>query len=397
LDDLRKLVLVLALLLVPACSGIQMSDVRITNSPLTPTASSAGNFDDLVIDQAGHRLYAADRDRGIDVFDITTPNARFVQSITLPSAPNGLALAPDLGRLYAGTSDGSVQVLDINPTSPTAGKLLPQIQTSGKEVDLLDYSASRHELYASNGPEGTLAIIDTTKNAVTGQVKVGYALEQPRFNPADGMLYVTGPDADALFKIDPATAAIKGKTNFGACQPIGLAINPRSSQALIACANWTLGLDLANGTAQIFNQASHGDVVRYDPAADRFLVASPGQINTSTVAVFGGSPIAYISSLVTGAGGKAAGYDETNRLVYTTDLRPNRVGLAAFPIPDGAPTLSSLMSLAPLAAVLPVILLVLFIVGRQADPIRRPEPLMTREEAKRARLDRERAHDTGQA
>jgi hypothetical protein len=115
------------------------------------------------------------------------------------------------------------------------------------------------------------------------------------------------------------------------------------------------------------------------------------------VAVFGGSPIAYISSVVTGAGGKAAAYDETNRLVYTTDLRPNRVGLAAFPIPDGAPTLSSLMSLAPLAAVLPLILLVLFIVGRQADPIRRPEPLMTREEAKRARLDRERAHDPGQA
>src|SRR6202163_2020094 len=134
-----------------------MSDVRITNTPISPTTSSAGNFDDLVIDQAGHRLYAADRDRGIDVFDISTPNARFVQSITLPSAPNGLALASDLGRLYAGTSDGSVQLLDINPMSPTAGKLLPQIQTSGKEVDLVDYSASRHQLFASSGPAGTIA------------------------------------------------------------------------------------------------------------------------------------------------------------------------------------------------------------------------------------------------
>jgi DNA-binding beta-propeller fold protein YncE len=374
-----------------------MSDVRIANTPITPTASTAGNFDDLVIDQAGHRLYAADRDRGIDVFDISTPNARFVQSITLPSAPNGLALAPDLGRLYAGTSDGSVQVLDINPSSPTAGKLLPQIQTSGKEVDLIDYSAARHELYASNGADGTLAIIDTGKNAVTGQVKVGYALEQPRFNPADGMLYVTSPDADALFTIDPVTKAIKSKNALGGCQPVGLAINARANQALIACANWTLGWDLRTSTAQTFNQASRADVVRYDPAADRFLVASPGKINTSTVAIFSGSSVAYISSVVTGAGGKAADYDETNRLVYTTDLRPNRVGLAAFPIPDGAPTLSSLMSLAPLAALLPLILLVLFIVGRQADPIRRPEPLLTREEAKRARLEHKRAHDTGQA
>src|ERR1700674_1783464 len=202
------------------------------------------------------------------------------------------------------------------------------------------------------------------------------------------------PDADGLLKSHPAPAAIKGKTNFGAFQPVGLPINPRSSQALIACANWTLGLDLHTETAQTFNQASHGDLVRYDSAADRFLVASPG---TSTVAIFGGSPLAYISSVVTGAGAKAAGYDETNRLVYTTDLRPNRVGLAGFQIPDGAPTLSSLMTLAPLAALLPLIVLVLFIVGRQADPIRRPEPLLTREEAKRARLDHKRAHDTSQA
>ena len=366
--------------------------MRITNTPLTPASATAGNFDDLVIDQANHRLYAADRDRGIDVFDISTPSARFLQSITLPASPNGLALAPDLGRLYAGTSDGSVQVLDV-----TTAKLLPQIQTSGKEVDLLDYSAARHELYASNGPEGTLVIIDTNKNSITGSINVGHALEQPRFNPADGMLYVTSPDAGALFKIDPATAAIKSKSALGACQPVGLAINSRANQAMIACAGWTLGWDLRSGTAQTFEQASHGDVVSYDPSADRFFVTSPGKITTSTVAIFGGSPIAYISSVVTGGGGKAAGYDETNRLVYTTDLRPNQVGVAAFQIPDGKPALSSLLSLAPLAVLLPLIVVALIFVGRQADPIKRPEPQLTREQAKRARLERERAHDPIQA
>ena len=384
--------LAFVLLVVAGCSGFQTSTQRITNTPITPTGASAGNFDDLVIDQAGHRLYVADRDRGIDVFDISTPAATFVQSITLPASPNGLALAPDLGRLYAGTSDGSVQVLDL-----TTQKLLPQIQTAGKEVDLLDYSATRHEIYASNGPDGTLAIIDANTNAITGTVKAGYALEQPRFDLADGMLYVTSPDADALFKIDPATAAVSSKTALSGCQPIGLAINPRSNQALIACASVTMAWDLRTGTNQTFNQAFHGDVVRYDPAVDRFFVALPGNPSTSTVAVFGGSPIAYIASVVTGAGGKAADYDETNRLVYTTDLRPNQVGVAAFQVPDGKPPLSSLLSLLPLAVLLPLIVLVLVIVGRQADPIKRPEPQLTREQAKRARLDHKRAHDAGQA
>jgi WD40 repeat protein len=389
--------LVAGLLLISACTQVDTSTSRITNTPITPTTAATGNFDDVEIDQADHRLYAADRDRGIDVFDISTPTATFVQAITLPSAPNGLAIAPDLGRLYAGTADGSVQVLDINPASPTAGKLLAAVQTGGKEVDLLDYSANRHELYASSGSGGTIAIIDANKSAVTGRVKVGYALEQPRFNPADGMLYVTSPDADALFQIDLTTLKVKNKSILGGCQPTGLAIDPRSNEALIACAYSTVSWNLRSASGQNLTQGGGGDVVSYDAKAGRFFVASPGKAAGSTVAIFGGNPIAFISSVVTGAGGKAAAYNETNNLVYTTDFRPYEVGLVAFNIPDGAPTLSSLLSLAPLAALLPLIVLVLFIVGRQADPIRRPEPLPTLAEAKIARLDRKSANDTGQA
>jgi len=169
---------------------------------------------------------------------------------------------------------------------------------------------------------------------------------------------------------------------------------------MIACKNWTISWDLRTGTAQTFNQASHADLVSYDAKADRFLVATPGTLATSSVAVFGGNPIAYISSVFTGAESNAAVYDETNSLVYTTDFRPHKVGLESFQIPDGTPALSSLLSLAPLALLLPLIVLVLIAVGRQADPIRRPEPLLTRADAKRARLERlerERAHDAGQA
>jgi YVTN family beta-propeller protein len=389
-----------ATLLLSACTGINTAAPKLTNTPVMPAGTSAANFDAIEIDQANHRLYAADRDRGIDVFDISTPQAKFVQTIPLPSSPSGLAIAPDLGRLYAGTANGSVQVVDIKPASPTTGTVVAEVVTGGKEVDLLDYSATRQEVYASNGPEGTIANIDAKTNTVIKQIKVGNALEQPRFNPADGMLYVTSPDADALFQIDPATGAIKNKTTLGACQPIGLAINPRTDQALIACKNWTISWDLHTGTAQTFNQASHADLVSYDAKADRYLVATPGAIAISSIAIFGGTPIAYISSVVTGAGGKGAAYDEANQLVYTTDIRPQKVGLESFTVPDGALAVGSLLSLAPLALLLPLIVLVLIIVGRHADPIRRPEPVLTRAEAKRLRLERlehERAHDPGQA
>lgn len=391
------------------CTGVNVAGPKITNTPITPVTSGTGNFDAVEIDQANHRVYVADRDRGVDVFDITTSHAKFLTSINLPSSPNGLAIAPDLGRLYAGTANGMVEVLDINPTSPTTGKVIAEVVTGGKEVDLLDYSASRHALYASNGADGTIASIDTNTNKVLKQIKIGTPLEQPRFNAADGMLYVTAPDADALFQVDPSTGTIKNKTTLGNCTPVGLAINPRLNQGLIACNNWTIGWDFRTSTATTFNQAAHADIVSYDAKADRYLVATPGPITSSAVTIFGGQPIAYISSVFTGAGGNASVYDDTNNAVYTTDVRPNRVGLVSFAIPEATPTLSSLLTLAPLAALLPLIVLVLIIVGRQADPIRRPEPLLTRAEAKQARLERagraqgasslkgERPHDPSQA
>jgi outer membrane protein assembly factor BamB len=387
-------------LLATACTGINVaSPPTITNIPVSPAGASTGNFDAIVIDQANHRLYAADRDRGIDVFDITSGQAKFLQSISLPSSPNGLAIAPDLGLLYAGIANGSVEVINIHPASPTTGQVT-EIVTGGKEADLLDYSAARHELFASNGTDGTIAQIDAKTGTVIRQIKIGGALEQPRYDPADGMLYVTSPDAGALIQVDPATGTIKNKTTLTACTPIGLAINPVTDQAMIACKNWTISWDFRSGTATTFNQANHADIVSYDSKVDRFFVATPGITSTSAVAIFAGNPIAYISSVYTGAESKAAAYDDTNNLVYTTDLRPQKVGLESFSIPDSGPALASLLSLAPLAALLPILVLVLILVGRQADPIKRPEPLLTRADAKRARLERlerERPHDPSQA
>ena len=92
-------------------AGCGSTGVQTTHSAVPGLSAKPASFDDLEIDQAAHRLYAADRtDTGVDVFDISGPAAKFVKTITLPEAPNGLALAPDLSRLFAGTASGAVEV-----------------------------------------------------------------------------------------------------------------------------------------------------------------------------------------------------------------------------------------------------------------------------------------------
>jgi hypothetical protein len=362
-------------LLISACAEATTSQAEVTNTIVPPVAGSAGNFDVIEIDQANHRLYAADRaDQGVDVFDTTKAQARYLLTIPLPAAPNGLAIGRDLARLYVGLANGSVLFVDINPKSITFNKVLSEVPTGGKDADLLDYAAGPQLVFASNGIEGTIASIDAKTGEVKGHFNVGFALEQPRFNPADGMLYVTSPDADGLFQLDPKDGKIKNKVPLGGCLPSGMAINGQS-QVLIACHSAVITWDLHSSTSQRFDQVVGGDVVTYNSKTDRFFVASPQQAGSGAVGIFGGNPIGYIASVPTDGPGKSTAYDETNDVVYTPDVRLGYAGLASFRPPASAQfTYPSLASIGIFAAVVLVIVLMFVLVGRGADPILRVEP-----------------------
>lgn len=365
--------MIAGLALAAACGAA--APLHIAAVPLPHGTGASASFDVVQIDQANHLLYAADRAGGIDVFDVSSSHGKYLRSISLAASPNGLAFAPDLGRLFAGLADGSVAIVDVKPGSPSGDTVVQVAVTGGKEADLLDYSASNHIVYVSNGIDGTITTIDAASGDVKAHFKIGYALEQPQFNSADRMLYVTSPDADALFKIDPTSGAIKSKTALGGCMPTGMAINPQTDHALIACRLSVIDWDLRTGNSANFGQISGGDVVTYDPKVDRFFVAVPGRSPQSSVGIFGGNPIAFVATVVTEAGGNSAAYDETNRVVYTPDVRPNRVGLASFQPPSADQALASAIpSLAPFLGVLGVIALFIALVGRGADPVRRPMP-----------------------
>ena len=353
---------------ISACS---VGDVQVTNTPLYSLSGKAASFDVIQIDQKDHRLYVSDRtDKGIDVFDISSAQPQFVETIAMPSSPNGLAIAPDLGRLFAGTSSGVV-IVDIDASSTTRDTVIKQVPT-GSGADLLEYA--RPLLFVSSN-DGSITEIDATSAVLKKQFKIGHPLEQPRYNPTDGQLYVTSPGTNALLQIDPNEGTIGNEIKLAKCQPGGLAINPRSNQALVTCLSSVMSVDLRTGKSQVFSQVSGGDVVSYDAKVDRFFVAAPKNKPASAVGIFGGNPIAFITSVVTSGGGNSAAYDETNEIVYTPETRINKAGLTSFRLPPSDQLSPSfVMSLVMLGILAAVIGLVLFLLARSADPIRRRVP-----------------------
>ena len=361
-----------AALLIAGCGG----GISITSTSIPTITGKLANFDVIEIDQANHRLYVADRtDQGVDVFDVSGSRARFMSTIPLTSSPNGLAVAPDLARLFVGTGSGSVLVFDINNDS---NALVAEVKTGKGEVDLLDYGVSRQRLYAANGADGSITSIDTTTNAIAANFKIGSdALEQPRFDAGDGMVYVTSPTADALFRIDPNNGAFKGFP-LGGCKPRGLAINPKANQALIVCSTFVLAWDLSAGKSiASFHQVVGGDVVTYSAKVDRFFVASPHLTQANVVGIFGGNPIDYITSVGTGAHGNAAVLDEAHGVVYTPNPQPKRSGIAGFELaatPQPVPRwVEQGLTIGVPAGLLILFVLLFLFISRSADPARRPQ------------------------
>jgi hypothetical protein len=354
-------------LLMSACGS---SEIQVASSPVPTLSGQAGNFDNIEIDQGNHRLYIADRtDQGVDVFDISAPAAKFIKTIALSSPPNGLAVSADY-RLYAGMASGSVAVIDINKASSTLLTVVAEVKTGGAGVDLLDYNGTNHMLLASNGADGSITWIDTITNEVKDKFKVGSALEQPRFDEGDQLIYVTSPAADALVQIDPKDGTIKNTFTLGGCKPAGLAINPRANAAVIACNGYVMTRDLKTDKMEKFVQVLGGDIVNYNAKVDRFFVASPHKIHASAIGMFGGHPIAYISSIAAPGQGNSAVLDETNNIVYSPDTRPNQSGVAGTPRPSSLQGASP-ATIAVYGAAAAIFALVFWFVMRWGDPVRR--------------------------
>ena len=369
---MRAGLIALAVLLAAACGGTALPT---TSAHVPSLKGKVASFDDVEIDQAAQVVYAADRtDSGVDVFDVSGAVPRWLRTIVLPAAPNGLALAPALGRVYAGTGAGTVEVIDTGTDRVTG-----EIKTGASEVDLLDFAPGPNLLFASTGADGSLLTIDASTLKVAATSKIGKPLEQPRFDAAADSVYVAVPELDELAVVDASTGAVGRPLKLGGCIPTGLAINPALQAAVVACRKSAAAYDLRTGQKYDFGRVAGGDVVQYYPAVDRFLVTSPHEQVPTIVAMFGGDPVRYVGSVHVDGGGNAAVYDLATDRVYTTDPRAAAPGLTGFQI-DGSrpvPLWQTLLTTAGPLALLGILVLGLWLfLGRRADPSNRKRPAL---------------------
>ena len=334
---------VVALLMVTLPVVAADMALPLPNVEIPPAKGKTGSFDIMEIDQATHLMYVADRTTGgVDIFDISTPSAKYLQTIPTGSPPNGVSLAKNVNKVFAGTNDSNVAIIDIDPASSTRNTVIARLSSGGKKrVDEMDYDPKEKKLYAANSDDGIVTSVDAVKNTIVKKFdNMGEGLEQPRYNAGDGMMYMTSSDQNVVFEFDPAKDVLVKKHPVGAdCEPNGLAINPKTNQALLGCSNkktpMTVLWDLkTHAVITKFDQVGAGDMAFYSAKTNLWFFAASNFPKGAALAIFGGSPVRWLANLPTAVGSHAVAFDETNHMIYTLDQRPNSAGLMAFWMPD---------------------------------------------------------------
>ena len=329
--------------LLPPIAG-DTTVVTLTKIPIPPLSGKTVSMDLIVIDQEAHRLYAADRTtNGVDVFDISTKDAKYLKTVDAGSGANGVVVAKNVNKLFAGLNDSNVAVIDLTSLTVTA-----KVSTGGKgRADELDYDPKEKKIYVANSGDGFVTVIDASTNTILHKFDgLGAALEQPQYDSADGLMYMTSSDQNAVFVFDPVKDVLVRKDVLAVlCNPQGLAINPKTNQALLGCnvgragstgTPLTVAWDLTKGIfVGVFGQVGSGDSITYSAKTDRFYFGAHNFPHGSSIGIFSGSPIAFLTNVPTGSfsGAKNLAYDETNNLIYTQDALPGEGSIFSFTPP----------------------------------------------------------------
>jgi hypothetical protein len=315
----------------------------------TPTGATAPSFDLDSFDPVTRILYYADRrNHGALAIDTTTNT---LQSIVAPpgctgtSCPSGVQVIPDLRKLVLTSRQTTIWIYDL--TNPSGAPIVVSPVPNG--ADELDYDPIHQRIYVGNTTAPYFLIgIDLTgpnANTIVASIALPGSPEQPRYNPVDGLVYLTIPSVGVLV-IDPnaggnGTGDIVKTITATDCGPQGNDIDPVTDTILVACTAGTTFrgaelLSLPDGKVLTSWPNANGiDVLHFNRNTRRWYAGAGSStfnggncpsINTGAafpvLGVYAAPPLGstanatFVGGQCSGRGGRVAGVDPIGSNVY---------------------------------------------------------------------------------
>lgn len=186
--------------------GNAVSVIDAANRTLVATIRLGDGGFNLGVSPDGQRVYATTA--GGRVYVIATSSNTVVDSLTVGSAPNGVAFAPGGRTVYISSRDaGTVTAFNTSTLQQVA------VYQVGGAPQRLAVSLSGNTLYAADEVRG-LDVVDLSTGTVTeaAGLSTGYGLGQ---TPDGKQLWVTSPLEGVIYIVDPTTNTVTRTLNLG--------------------------------------------------------------------------------------------------------------------------------------------------------------------------------------
>jgi DNA-binding beta-propeller fold protein YncE len=234
-----------------------------------PLPGVEGRIDHLAADVPGKRLFvAALGNNTVEVIDVAA--GRRLRALAGLHEPQGIAFAPDLGRLFvANGGDGKVVIFD--------GRSLQRVGTAayGGDADNLRYDAAARSIWAGYG-EGGLGEIDAATGKRLGDIALPAHPESFQLEKNGPRLFVNVPKTGRVIVIDRRQHAVMASWPVpGASANFPMALDESGGRLFVGCRKpaEVLVYDAATGkVAARFPCPGDTDDLFYDAARRRLYV-----------------------------------------------------------------------------------------------------------------------------
>jgi YVTN family beta-propeller protein len=230
---------------------------------------------------AGNYAYVANQGSGtVSVFDTrtgalvdtNTSSPAVVDPITVGGGPTGMAASPDGNRVYVtNQGDGTLSVIDTNPTSVTYNKVISTVKVGTSPSAVAVGPDGR--VYVANTGSGTVSVITFTKTSYKiSTVTVGSAPAALAVSPTTGQVYVANRGINTVSVISTSNKVVK--TITVGSQPSSVAITPDGKRVYV--------VNTGSATVSVINAATNTLV---DTNPSTFFVIDPIAVGPSPTSV----------------------------------------------------------------------------------------------------------------
>ena len=234
----------------------------------------ATRFDYQEIDPAqGHVVVAHMNDSAVLVLDLA--NGSVLRELTGIPTPRGVAVAPEVGRIFVTSTPGHLVLIDDHTLAET-GRVV-----TGSAPDGVAWDGTHQVVGVSDQREGAISLIAGAGSGARTSVPLGVETGNVLFDVGRGVFWITvvaSAPPDQLVSVDPLAASVVTTIDLPGCDGAhGLRLHPDGQSAFIACeGNDTLArVDLTGAHAVSTARTGSGpDVLSIDPGLGWLYVAA---------------------------------------------------------------------------------------------------------------------------